>query len=412
MDFNKRKISALLLITTHFRALLIVFGIMALLLSCVKDDNFEVDNPSNPSNPTSQLDADKISEHFVLKNAIKITGDLPTAINGQIQTDVKDTIFLVKGYPIGNRIRFKHDPAQKISGFYIKVGLASYFFDVPKDYIEDQYVPLEENDSIAVLVLDLDLSTENVEYPFTTDFIIQPHDDSGMPIDVIVRPITVEDPNDANGVCNDIRRSVSPANHLVWEWDFTIREYNGQILNTLAPGLAIRINSQGAGCCSGTGISYSVSDHPGCVPNVNTSDMQWVELELDDFVVRTYEVLWFWDDGTYVVAGWEKKKTYDRAHTNFCTEIAAYTDEESGYGTLGVNSADTDIHDFNPGANHINLSRTYWEGGYRLPASADLIYTCHTLLLSWGNEDNWTSVYRKLDRNPTGFDSLFRFWYE
>ena len=410
MDFNKRKISALAPITKHFKALIILFGIIASMLSCVKDDNFEVNNPSNPSNPANLLDADKISEHLVLKNATKITGDLPAAIDGQIQTDVKDTIFLVKGYPIGNRIRFKHDPSQKISGFYIKVGLASYYYDVPKDYVEDQYEPLEENDSITVLVLDLDLNTENVEYPFTTDVIIQPHDESGTPIGdgEGPGPITIEDPNDNNGVCNDIRRSLSGGNNLVWEWDFTIREYNGTILNTLARGLATRINSQGAGCCSTDGQNRSVTalEEQECFNGTTSPRYKWVQIEnLDDFVVRTVEILWFWEDGTYQVWGNEIKKTYDPFNSNFCTLSVAYDFEENDYGMF-ENSND---HDFSPGANHINLDRTNWVGGYRLPASADLIYTCHTLLLSWGNEDNWTSVYRKLDHNPLDFDSLP--WY-
>ncbi len=356
-----------------------------------EDDN---ENPKDSvADPSGQIDPDTLSEYLVLKDAIKITGELPAAVDGQVKVDVKDTIFLVKGYPYGNHLRFKHDPSQHVAGFKIRLGSASYYFEVPEDVLEGEAIPPKESDTTAVLVLDLDIP-EEVDYPFTTEITIQPQDESGAPIDEFDRWVTVEDPEDSssgNG-CNDITQAFgAPPVVPRWRWDHTIREYNGAILNVLAPNRRQRINSQGAGCCRDDGTSVTTSDSPSCYEGTTAPRLTWMEWEVDDYSVRYEEYLWVFDNGVLNAQGIWDKKQYDRSSTNFCTGEVGYTYSHEVYGAR--NDSPVGTHDFVPGATHLNINLQNWEGGFRMPSSADIVYTCHVLLLKWGVDDLFISRY-------------------
>lgn len=391
---------------------MVVSGLL-LISGCEKDldpdPQADPDDPNNP-NPTTNVDPEKASEYLVLDNATKMTGKPESVPDGQIQMDVKDTIFVVKGYPIGSRLEFLHDPSQDISGFYIYVKGASVYFDVPESIMDGQYEAKGEEDTTSVLVLDLDptVDKEEVDYPYSVEIVIQPHDPAGIGLDSISRVITVEVPNETsgnNGACNSILRTRGTANRI-WEWEFSVREYNGQILNILAPGLATSINSQGSGCCRDDGVSVTTSDSPGCTSVGTSANLTWVELEVDDYLTLTYEIIWFWEDGNFEYWGEENKRQYDRSTTNFCTGTVGYTYDRKSYIHLGT-------HDFVAGSDHMNLNITDSEGGYRPAGSMDLIYTCNTLILQWGLDDNWSKVYRRAltGENPIPFSKFYKTWF-
>ena len=391
----------------YLTALVLIMSASILFFSCQLDPDTDTP-PKDPPNNGKQLEPDKISEYLVLKDANKIDGTLPTAPDGGILMDVQDTIYTVKGYSLGYRIDFQKATSQLITGYYIYVSGSSFYYDVPEDYVDGQFVPNEEEDTSSVLVLDLDLEDEEVDYPFTTEIVIQPHDDAGNPLDEFDRRITIEDPDDPDGGgCNTIAFPISN-NHIHWEWDFTIREYNGEILNVFAPGLATPINSQGAGCCDQQGRSQTTSSSPSCGPG--TTSMTWVQLEVNDYSVRTYELWQIYENGTMLAFGNHVKKQYNRATTNFCDGTVGYTfdnEDLDGHGT----------HDFTPGSDRINLSWTNWNGGYR-PLSGSLIYTCHTMIRSWGGDDKFSAVYRRVvynpypDHNPVEFYYNWKPWFD
>ena len=379
-----------------------------LLLFCSCETDLDPDDPgNNPNNPNqpANIDPDKASGYLRLDSPTVISGTLGSAVEGQLKMDVEDTIFSIKGYPIGNRLEFLHDPTQDVSGFYIYVGGASSYYDVPETIIEGQYTPPEEGDTTAILDMDLDPTIDNVDYPYTIEITIQPHDPSGNPLDEFTRWVTVEDPADSGGGsgCNTIARPLSD-NTIHWDWDFTIREFNGDILNVFAPGLATPINSQGSGCCSDNGKSYSVSDSPACVPNTTASHMTWVQLEVDDYSVRPYELWQIYDDGSLMVLSNEIKKTYNRPTTNFCSGTVGYTFDNEDTGGTGT-------HDFIPGGDHINFDFPNWEGGWR-PRGGDLIYTCNTMIITWGREDKFSAVYRRIKYDPYPSYNPIEFYYQ
>ena len=396
--------------------MLILSGVVVMAIACDKDpeipeedlqqqedpdtqDDSDSDQPKDSvPDSTGELDSDTLSEYLVLKDALKMSGDLPTATDGGIKVDVSDTIYLVKGYALGNRIRFKHDPSQQIKGFNIYVGSASYFFDVPKEQNED-YIPPQEGDSTSVLVLDLDIpEDEEVDYPFSTEIVIQPHDGSGNPLDEFDRIVTIEDPDDSSSSgCNSIMQPYEGLDTPPrWRWDFTFWEQNGTIIKAWAPNRKQTINSQGVGCCTDNGNSYYVNEHPSCGANITGPGFTKVTLtreEIDDYVQRIEEYMWIYDNGVFDYQGIEDKKNWYSFDTNFCTKELAYIYSYEVYGA--PNDTPVGTHDFTPGATSLNLDLPNWQGPYRMPRRTDIVYTCHVLLLTWEVEgfDIFTSRY-------------------
>ena len=366
--------------------------------------------PQPPSTPTD-LDLDRISEFLVLHDAQRISGNMGSAPDGMIKIDVADTLYSVLGYPLGNRIDVKKQPFQDITGYYVGIPGASFYYDVPERIIEGQFQGSGAEDTSSVIELDLDPGIEELAYPFSVDIVIQPHDPSGQPLDEFNRTITVEDPADAfsAGGCNTITYPIGNGSPH-WDWEFTIREYNGEILNVLAPYMGTQINSIGAGCCNSQGQSFTTSSSPACDPSLKNNPsphMRWVELEVRDFSYRPFEWLWFFNDGSVKFQSWNVKKQYHRAGTNFCTEEVAYTFELDGYGNEGT-------HDFMPGSNYVNLSWPNWEGGWR-PLNSEVIYTCHTLIRIWGVDDKFSAVYKRFrseDFDPDFLVDYHKPWFE
>lgn len=377
--------------------------------SCLPNE--DQPDPGDPVIPSQQIEPDRASDLLVLPNANRITGTMPSAPNGQIKMEIQDTIFSVKGYALGNRIQFLKDHAsQDISGYYVGVKGASLYYDVPEEYIDGQYIPEEEADTSSVLIIDLDPGSEDLPYPFTVEITIQPHTPTGDPLDQFDRVITVEDPSDKS-VCNTI--AAQPSNNRIhWIWDYTIREYNGQILNVLAPDIATTVNSVAAGCCAPqTGKSYTTSSSPSCVPNVNTPHMQWREFQIADFSVRPYELWQIYNDGTIYVWSVLLQSIYNRSESDFCGPFIAFDNSEEDIYGEGT-------HDFVPGGDQISFDWTRWDGGYRA-RSGTVIYTCNTLIRCWGVDDKFSAVYKKADysgpQSPNGFYEnymAFKEWFD
>lgn len=363
----------------------------------------ELGDQNNPTPPVPQnqvLDPDELSTFLVLKDASQINGSMPLAPDGQIKLDVRDSVYSIKGYPIGNRIDVLHTASQEVSGYFVGIKGASSYFDVPEENQEGQAA----SDTSSVLMFDLDPQNQPYAYPLIVDIIIQPHNDAGEALDEFERILVVEDPEAPQG-CNSIAEA-NANNRIHWEWDYMIREYNGEVLNVFAPGLTSAINSQGAGCCSNSGQSSNTSNNPACVPNTTAQNLTWVELPVNDYSVRPYELMEIYEDGSVCFYGYYAKKQYNRASTDFCERRVGYTYEEEQYGGCGT-------HDFQAGDQNINFDFPNWVGGYRI-RGGELIYTCHSFLLIWGVDDKFTKVFKRapIYENPPPLDDAIVYYYE
>lgn len=387
------------LIKNYLRFFTSVLCGLAVVWSCESDLNpDDPGNPTNPNNPNlpANIDPDKASRYLVLDSATQITGTPGGASDGQIKMDVEDTIFAVKGYPLGSRIHFSKDTTQNISGYYVHVSGASSYYDVPETIIDGQYEPTTDEDTSSVLVLDLDPTVDNVDYPFTIEVIIQPHDPSGNPLDEFTRWVTVEDPEDgSNGGCNTITGKV-------WEWNFSFRVYNDEILNVFAPGLATPINSQGGGCCTSQGKSLTVSS-PLCAVGIQEPNVRWVEVTPNDYSVRPYQYLQFGDDGSALADGLYIVKNWDLTTTDFCSNRLGYT------YNVDENQLVAGTHDFSPGANSISFDFPNWQGGWR-PQDGQIVYTCNVLVIIYGVEDQTFVVYKNWDGTQIEYTEVI--WHD
>lgn len=364
------------------------------MLSC--ETGMEDGAPTGPNNPNpppgtgTTLTANEASDHLIFDDATKISGTLPISIDGQLKLDEEDTVFTVRGYHLGNRIKVRHDAAQNITGFNVQVSGSTFYLYVPETIIEDQFE--SEKDSVSILVVDFN-PPEEVGCTYTVQVNIQPVNDGGVPLDQFTRWITLEDPACTTN-CNTV---TTPAgSDFVWAWDLSIREYNGDILNTSAPGLAYPINSQGAGCCVNGTISATTSDSQNCHQGTTEPGYTWVVYELDDFSTRPYEIISLKDDGTVQILSSEIKKTYDRPTTNFCNGTIGYTYDNGYYDNTGT-------HDFTPGGDQANFDFPNWDGPYH-NRGGEVVYTCHTMIVEWGKEDNWSAVYRKRNLSDITID--------
>ncbi len=416
--YRKEKMEPLSQMLKRSLCLLFVLGGTVLaLIACEKELELPAENPQQQENPdrqenpeeeepkdsvpdtTNGLGPDALSAYLVLKDAVEVTGEPPTATDGQLKIDVKDTLYLIKGYPYGDRIRVKHDPAQHIAGFNIYVGGSSYYFDVPAESVDGG----KENDTIVSLILDLDLpEDEMIDFPFSTEITIQPHDGSGNPLDEFPVTLTVEEPVDdrtGNGsICNSITQTFEGLETPPrWKWDFSHLEFNGEIL-IWAPDRKQKINPLGWGCCVNGNISGTAADSPFCREGTTQPGYVWVELEVDDYVIRNAEFMWVFDNDVFNVKGQEDKKQYFPSLTDFCTGEIGYEYSLEVYGA--PNDTPVGTHDFTPGATRINLDLPNWQGSYRMPRSATLVYTCHSVLFLWDFE-GLDFFYSRFEEYPT-----------
>lgn len=370
-----------------------LLGGLLLIASCESDidDNqpTNTNNPNNPGDPAS-LAPDELSSFLVFRdNPTKIDGELPAAPDGQLKIDVKDTIFVVKGYPLGNRINFLKDPSQNVTGFYIYVEGASHHFDVPETIEEDQYVPTGGSDTASVVVLDFDPTSrdEDVSYPFTTEITIQPHDEGGTPLDEFEKWITVEDPESS---CNSILLDEYGGN--AWLWDFTIRINNDEIVNVWAPGISPDFGAEEVtGCCRGGNSDYGPL--PGDCGSA-TPDEMVIFYAPDQFYLRPFEMMLFLTSGDLQYYSGEIYLRADPYKTDFCNG-----DEPFYYYHKNEHISETGQHDFVPGAGTLSIDFDTSVPN-RPPRKSNIIYTCHSLILDFGSPgDEFASVYHALDDN-------------
>lgn len=303
------------------RQLVFVLLLINLCLFGCKPDPESPISPTNPDPEHIDLDPDLASDFLLFHGETELEGTLPEAIDGEIFIEVEDTIYSVKGYPFGNRIRFLKEASQEVAGYYVGIPGANVYYDVPEEEVEGQYIPEGEQDTTSVLFLELDPDESIDEYPFTVPIWILPYDGSGMPIKRFIRWITVEDPED--GTCTSIARPNNDYS-LHWEWEFSLREYNGEVLNVFAPDIATRINSVGGGCCTTDGRSFTVASSPYCEVGVNNNNFTYFEYPSDDYSLRGYEVWQIWENGEVYVWRNFVLKNYIPQGSDFCTGELEY----------------------------------------------------------------------------------------
>lgn len=369
----------------------IFLGILTLcfVLACSKDvvpdpekepDPQQQEDPKedpNSGEPVTTSDPDVLSEYLVMTGANKINGPLSQAADGQLQINLRDTTYAVKGYPIAApRLLIKKPLGLEIASFNIQVGGASFYYNFAAEKLADD-IPMAA-DSLSVLVFDVQ-PPDDIALPLTLDIKIQPLDPSGQPLDEFERAVTVEEPNSSH--CSPLAPNPCSGEHPIncggypnWDWISTLFHFNQAYIYpdvwTLSePWKAI-------GCCIGDGESVFEHEDHRCRPDGN--NLEYKELAvLGTGSKRNPLRLGLYDDGEFYLTSGIGTRNIDSENMDFCSNLVPYT-VYFERGNLGGR------HDYQDGAGFINMTfdPAFDTGGYRpFWAGKVLFYTCNTMVI-------------------------------
>ncbi len=379
-----------------FCPLRVVLGFL-ILASCQSEPDLDANNGSggnngSGNNPVSVFTADELAGFLVLDDASKITGDLPTAPDNHLKINIKDTLYIANGFPIGERIVIRHDKLYDISGFYIAVENSSFYYDVP-------VVGAEAQDSTDVFYINFG-ETLGIDWELPFPLLILPHGPDGLPWDEFFKIMKIEAPGkDAE----DITVPTSFSLDLVhWEWMYTVKidpskvdpsDLEGNVLHFEAKGLKKISAYQTGGCCNDDGISTTVANDPYCFGKFSngTPNPKWRTLDVEHFFMWAYDVLYLYDDGTFRQANTSVQTNYRPSLSDFCNGKAVYDFDINTFVKFGT-------HDFTPGADHIKFTYNITDPpvfGKNI-YGGELLYSSHNMLISFGNEsEKWYFKYQR-----------------
>lgn len=358
--------------TPKLQRLLSVLIIPTLVLFAACSDPVEdlEDDETNTSVHTSE-EADQISDSFAFINSVKVTGTVPTVANSSlVKTDSKDTIYTIPGLKIP--LRVSHPAAVAINGWFIVVKNSTFYYDVPIH---------EEEDSDTVSVIFLEIDPGDVDFPYHIPVEITPYDQNKLPVDVIERIITVEDP--ASGGC-DILVSGDTSNigPPIWMWFATV-VFNSQndptFVNT--PNRMYGANQKVVGCCDEVNCPQAIYN-----PVTKATELVYdTELDAATMYSIEFESFTFFQNGTFERHTMERIKNFNYEATEWCAGITGYIDRESYVEYYGT-------HNYAPGnasISYATLSSACADPmgicGYGSRGGA-LEQSCHMMIITAGVE--------------------------
>jgi hypothetical protein len=253
----------------------------------------EVENPG--PNPSTDLNANDISDKLILDNAVKISGQLPASSNlSSFQID-KDTIFLFEGFK--NRIRIRNPNLFGASwSILLKVDDADAYFNI-------EPVEAESSDSIGVFYLGIDI--DKLSLPATFIVKIKANDGKGGFTKEIGKPIKVE--KKGAGKCNPWR----PGSH--WIWLYTNK---GSDIYFSAPGKPVGIVASINGCC----VEGNTVD---CISN-QIPEEDWISMDYAVYEMGNLEYMTLSPDGTMTGELIEQTQNINPIESDFCSKTPAY----------------------------------------------------------------------------------------
>ncbi len=328
----------------NYNIQLLFWILLFALVSCKKPVNDNTDNTTREN----LLDTTNPGQYLVLNQANKITGTLPVSPNNPIRMNSKDTIYLLEDFSSGARIEVNHYSKFEIAGFYIGIASQSYYFDTPA-------VKEESQDSTAVVYINFDdKGLEGWQSPFNVPILIQPHGPDGKPLKTFVRILTIEKPQTASNSANLPIDIVSPVGALpspfIWKWLYTEVHTSTSILKE-APGLWLGGLQTTGGCCNNDGTSSTVANDPYCFEKFSdgTNNPRWRSIEVSPGIATSFDILEFYDNGTFRHETESLTKMYRPSYTDFCSGTTLYHYQPGHYLKNGK-------HDFKPGNEVLRIS--------------------------------------------------------
>lgn len=374
---------------------LLLSGMLLWMAACESDlIPRDEDDPNPDTDLPAAINPDEIAGHLVLRNASKIPGPLPASSSGQLRINIKDTLYMLTGFPVGDRIVVRHDGLYDIRGFYVGVENSSFYYDVPKEEAEAQ-------DSTDVFYLNLgDLQGLDWTFPSSFAIIIGPYGPDGVPIKEFVRVITPEKADETGEVSITVPKSFS-LDSVHWEWIYTLTtDPTGHVTHIEGKGVKKGSPYQTGGCCNDDGTSTTVANDPYCFSKYSdgTPNPNWRSIEVSHFFMWAYDIMYLYDDGTFRQANTSAQTNYRPSLSDFCNNDPYYDFDMKTFVKFGT-------HDFVPGTDHISFTYEVTDPPVfgKLAYGGELAYSSHDILISFMVEgQKWYSKYK---RPPHGLKS-------
>lgn len=375
-----------------------LFACLAALLSCEMEPEPESNtNNGNGNNTADSFTPDELSGFLVLKDAARITGELPVAPDLQLKINVKDTIYSLKGL-YGAMVVVRHDGLHDISGFYIAVSGGSSYYNVP---VEDEEA---QGDSTVVFYIDADVpENDGADYPFTIPIRIQPYDQNGEPLDEFVKLLTIENPETGTSCSIAVPfANISNSAYGAWKWMHTLGiDASGSVFHREAPDLLQRSTYITGGCCNDDGSSTTVAGDPYCFSKFSdgTPNPRWRSIEVSHYFLWVFDMVWFYDNGDFKHQNLSHQTSYRPSKSDFCNEEPHYEFDKGFFWKYGT-------HDFTPGSDYLTLTYTETDPPVygKTLRSGELLYDCNGMALIYEVEgQTWIVEYRRTD--PEDFHS-------
>src|SRR5690554_662457 len=350
-----------------------------------------------PSDETRDPTSNEIGDYLVFNTFTKINGELPAAPVGDLKINQSDTLYVMKDQSYQARIGVKHEPSQNVAGFNIHIkGLpTAYYYQLPE-------VMEEGSDSVAVVYMGFDPPADKVEFPYTVEIVIQPHDPSGSPLDEFTRFITVEDPEDPNK-CNLMD------DDSVWEWLYTeMHAYQGDgVIQINAPWFRAYFDQDTTtnpngyyymGCCiddPAFGMIEAYYNDPVRDGLCNEASQYLRKLWINTSIyLRAYEYLFMFKSGKFIHYSGDFIVNYNPQKSSLCHNRAYYD-------RVYTDWTDTGTHDYTQGEDEINLTTEVSIPAFGpSPPSGKIIYTCHLLIFTSEIENKIIQVYQRFGSSP------------
>lgn len=348
-------------------------------------------NNGSGNNGGNTFTGDELSKFLVLDGAGKITGDLTEASDMLLKMNVEDTIYIIKSSPYGARVVVRHDGRHDITGFYIGVDNSSFYYDVP-------VVDAVAQDSTDVIYINVAVPEDaDVDYPLTIPIKVQPHGPSGEPLDEFDREVTIEDPEADNKCPLTIPFTTGSTNlDRGWLWLFTYGYDNtGKLFYEEAPGTKKISNYKTGGCCNDDGTSSTVANDPYCFEKYSngTPNPRWRSIDVEHYFEWKYDILWFYDNGTFIQDNLSFQTNYRPSESDFCNNEAAYDFQKSFFHKSGK-------HDFTPGAEYLKVTYDVTDPPVygKIIRGGELLYSCHVMQLTFDVEgQRWVMGFTMSD---------------
>lgn len=351
--------------------------VIPVILLCAACSDPLTDTENNGNDTTDILtgdEADRIFDSFKFRNSLKVTGSVPSVLNTSlVRTSSKDTIYTMPGLKIP--IRISNSTSVAVGGWYIAVKNSTFYHDITLD---------DEEDSDTVSVVFVEIDPGDMDVPFSVPVEITPYDENKVPIDIITRIITVEEPSASDCdilVDGDTATFFGPPE---WIWYSTVLfDHNDEPIFVNAPAREFGANQEPTGCCA---------DAPACPALVRDKiNPNKFIYEYDSKVTAhtsysiDFEFFTFFKNGTFIRVTAEHIKNFDPAATDWCSGIPAYNDRESLVEYFGT-------HDYAPGDSRISYgsNRSVCADplgicGYGSRPGA-LMHSCHLMVITAGAE--------------------------